>query len=46
VYYWPGAIHEGNGQYQLIIGDSASATQKSTLEAIMSGKDTEEMATM
>ena len=45
VYYWPGAIHEGNGQYQLIIGDSASTEQKAVLETIMSGKDTVEMAT-
>ncbi|HCH24534.1 MAG TPA: hypothetical protein DE179_09605 [Oceanospirillaceae bacterium] len=46
VYYWPSAIHEGDGQFQLIIGDTASAEQKAALEAIMTGKDTEEMATM
>jgi hypothetical protein len=46
VYYWPGAIHEGNGQMQLIIDQAASDVQKAALEAIMTGQDTEEMATM
>jgi hypothetical protein len=46
VYYWPGPIHEGNGQMQLIVDQSASAEQKAAIEAIMMGEDTEEMATM
>jgi len=46
VYHWPGAIHEGNGQMQLIVDDSASDAQVAALEAIMTGKDTAEMATM
>lgn len=46
VYHWPGAIHEGNGQMQLIIDKGASAEQVAALEAIMTGKDTVEMGTM
>ncbi|MFY0690498.1 MAG: DUF1326 domain-containing protein [Paracoccaceae bacterium] len=46
VYAWPGAIHEGNGQMQLIIDARADADQRAALEAIMTGEDTEEMATM
>ncbi|MBF9030521.1 DUF1326 domain-containing protein [Rhodobacterales bacterium HKCCE3408] len=46
VYYWPGAIHEGNGQMQLIVDEGASDAQVAALEAIMTGKDTVEMATM
>jgi len=46
VYKWPGAIHEGNGHMQLIIDPTADADQRAALEAIMSGADTEEMATM
>jgi len=43
---WPGPIHEGNGQMQLVIDDRADPTQRSALERIMTGQDTEEMATM
>lgn len=46
VYYWPGAIHEGKGQMQLIIDERADADQRKALQAIMTGQDTEEMATM
>ena len=46
VYKWPGPIHEGNGHMQLIIDESASPEQRKALEAIMHGKDTNEMATM
>lgn len=46
VYKYPGAIHFGNGQMQLIIDDRADAKQRAALEAIMTGADTEEMATM
>ncbi|WP_210092663.1 DUF1326 domain-containing protein [Ruegeria sp. HKCCSP346] len=45
VYHWPGPIHEGNGQMQLIIDDSATAEQRAALQAIMTGQDTDEMAT-
>jgi len=44
VYYWPGPIHEGNGQMQLIIDQAASDAQRAALEAIMTGQDTDEMA--
>ncbi len=46
VYYWPGPIHEGGGQMQLIIDESASPEQRAALQAIMTGEDTDEMATM
>lgn len=45
VYYWPGAIHEGNGQMQLIIDESATAEQRNALQSILTGGDTDEMAT-
>ena len=46
VYHWPKAIHEGNGQMQLIVDPAATDAQRSAIEAIMTGKDTQEMATM
>ncbi|KUJ76976.1 hypothetical protein AVO45_10855 [Ruegeria marisrubri] len=46
VYYWPGPIHEGNGQMQIIIDEKADTDQRAALEAIIKGEDTDEMATM
>lgn len=46
VLKWPGPIHEGNGEMQLIIEPKANDEQRTALEAIMTGADTEEMATM
>ncbi|MFW8636961.1 DUF1326 domain-containing protein [Cribrihabitans pelagius] len=46
LYKWPGAVHEGNGEMQMIIGDNASDEQRAALEAIMRGEDTQEFATM
>lgn len=46
LYKWPGAVHEGNGEMQIIIDDSATGQQRAALEAIMRGEDTEEFATM
>lgn len=46
MYKWPGAIHEGNGEMQLVIDERANAEQREALEAILTGKDTDEMATM
>ena len=43
---WPGPIHEGNGERQIIIDDKATAEQKEALEKILSGEDTEDMATI
>jgi hypothetical protein len=46
VYKWPSAIHEGNGQMQLILDEDADEDQRAALQAIMTGEDTDEMATM
>ena len=46
IYYWPGPIHEGNGQMQIIVDERATPEQKAAIEAIINGEDTEEMATM
>lgn len=46
VFHWPGPIHEGNGTMQLIIDEAASPSQRDALQKIMTGEDTEEMATM
>jgi hypothetical protein len=45
-YKWPGAVHEGNGEMQLIIDERASPEQREALQKIMTGQDTNEMATM
>jgi hypothetical protein len=42
---WPGAIYEGNGEMQLVIDEDATEDQRKGIEAILSGKDTDEMAT-
>jgi hypothetical protein len=36
---WPGAIHEGNGTRQWIIGEKASPEQRAALMALQSGKE-------
>lgn len=46
VYWWPGPVHEGNGKMQLIIDEKATQAQRDALIKIMSGEETEEMATM
>lgn len=43
---WPGPIHEGDGTMQIVIDESADEAQRAALNAIMSGQDTEDMATM
>ena len=45
-YKWPGAVHEGNGEYKIYIDEKADPQQRVALEKIVSGEDTEEMATM
>lgn len=45
-YKWPGAVHEGNGEMQLVIDERASPEQRNALQKIMTGEDTKEMATM
>ena len=46
VVKWPGPIHEGNGTMQIIIDESASPEQRVAIYKIMTGEETEEMATM
>lgn len=46
VVHWPGPIHEGDGTMQIIIDESASPEQRDALHKIMTGEDTDEMATM
>ena len=43
---WPGPIHEGNGEIQIIIDERATPEQRVALEKIVSGQDTEDMATI
>lgn len=46
VYAWPKAIHDGDGHMQLIVDEGADEAQYRAIETIMTGGDTEEMATM
>lgn len=46
LYAWPGAVHEGNGTMQLIIDERATPAQRDALLRIMTGEDTDEMATV
>ncbi len=46
VVHWPGPIHEGKGTMQIIIDEGASPEQRDALYKIMTGEDTEDMATM
>ena len=43
---FPGPVHEGNGEQQLVIDERATEEQRTALQTIMTGGDTEEMATM
>jgi hypothetical protein len=38
-YYWPGPLHEGNGNMQPFIDANASAEQRDALLQIMSGQN-------
>jgi len=46
IYRWPGAVHEGNGSMQLVIDERADVSQREAPVKIMSGQETEDMATM
>lgn len=46
IFAWPGAIHEGRGRCQPFIDERASPAQREALLRIMSGDDTDPMATM
>lgn len=43
-YGWPGPVHEGNGQMQLIIDERADPAQRDALCKIMQGEDMEDGA--
>ena len=43
---WPKAIHEGNGTLQLIIDERATPAQRDAIGKIMTGQETQQMATM
>lgn len=44
-FAWPGAIHEGNGSQQFIIGDAADTDQRHALVEILHGRESDEGAT-
>ena len=46
VWHWPGPVHEGNGTMQLIIDERADDRQRDALVKILSGEETDEMATV
>lgn len=43
---WPGAIHQGNGTFQLIIDERADEAQREALRTIFYGEETEPGATV
>src|ERR1700730_7961773 len=46
LYNYPGPVHEGNGTMQVIIDERADAGQRDALLKILTGQETDEMATM
>jgi hypothetical protein len=46
VVQWPGPVHEGKGVMQPVLDADADETQKNALLSIMTGKETDEMATV
>ncbi len=46
LYKWPGPIHKGNGTMQVIVDKRADAKQRDALVRILSGQETDDMATM
>ena len=44
-YAWPGLISEGKGELQAVIDVNADEEQRSALETVLHGKETEEAAT-
>ena len=44
-YAWPGPISEGKGEMQAVIDENANEKQRSALETVLHGKETEEAAT-
>ena len=43
---WPGPIHEGNGTMQVIVDERADAAQRDAVVKIMTGAETDDMATV
>ena len=43
---WPGAVHEGNGTMRVVIDERADPQQREALAKILTGQETEDMATM
>jgi hypothetical protein len=46
IFKWPGAVHEGNGEAIAFVDESANQKQREALLKIMTGQDTDAMATM
>jgi len=46
IFQWPGPVHEGHGKCQPFVDERADSKQREALLKIMSGQDTEPMATM
>ena len=42
---WPGPVHEGKGTYQPVLDKRADADQRTALLSILTGKETDDMAT-
>lgn len=42
---WPGAVHEGNGSYLPILDERANPAQRNALLSILTGQDTDTLAT-
>ena len=46
IFKWPGPIHEGNGEALAFVDERATPEQRDALLKIMTGQDTDPMATM
>jgi hypothetical protein len=46
MWHFPGAVHEGNGVMQIVVDERADAAQRDALVKILSGQETEDMATV
>lgn len=46
IFKWPGAVHEGNGEAIAFVDKRADEKQRDALLRIMTGQDTDPMATM
>lgn len=46
LYNFPGPVHEGNGTMQVIVDERADEAQRDALVKILTGQETDDMATM